>query len=651
MPHHWKSPLPVIVAALVILSGISVSSGLQAQPCRPSSYNLKKAKQHYQKALNAYQYGHTDQAWKFLAIAQNTEDCFADLHLLKAILYEDARMTDSAILSYQRALSIDPECFHNAYYYLALLESSSGQYEKAEEHFARFIAYPDISENLKAKATLARYRNNEALLLKKDAKEFHPINLGSSINTENDEYLPSLSLDGNTFIFTRRYLKDDPAPHLEEDFFFSTKDSAGAWQKAVPFPQPINSSQNEGAINVSPDGRYLFFAGCNREDGWGSCDIYVSIRKGGEWSKPVNLGMPVNSMYWESQPCMSSDGKTLYFTSNRPGGFGGSDIWKSELSANGSWSTPVNLGHNINTPGDENSPFLHPDGKTLYFSSNGHPGMGGFDLFLSRMNDNGDWGTAQNLGYPINTAADETTLSVNSKGDTAYFASDNLNGYGKKDIYSFYLYEQARPITVSFMEGHVSDIKTGKPLPARFELINLQTGIVRIKSYADAQNGKFLVCLPTDETFALNVSCTGYLFHSEHIALDSRYQTEPLHKEIRLHPIEPGAKVVLENIFYATGKYQIKEESMAELDKIYRFLTANPHLRIEIGGHTDDQGSYDFNRHLSLMRAQAVADYLIRRGIDSTRVKAAGYGFDQPVGDNRTQEGRAQNRRTELKIL
>ena len=201
------------------------------------------------------------------------------------------------------------------------------------------------------------------------------------------------------------------------------------------------------------------------------------------------------------------------------------------------------------------------------------------------------------------------------------------------------------------MEGHVSDIKTGKPLPARFELINLQTGIVRIESYADAQNGKFLVCLPTDETFALNVSCTGYLFHSEHIALDSRYQTEPLHKEIRLHPIEPGAKVVLENIFYATGKYQIKEESMAELDKIYRFLTANPHLRIEIGGHTDDQGSYDFNRHLSLMRAQAVADYLIRRGIDSTRVKAAGYGFDQPVGDNRTQEGRAQNRRTELKIL
>ena len=601
--------------------------------------------------MNAYQYGDIAQAWKFLEIAQKTESCFAELHMLKATIYEAEKKPDSAIASYRRSLAIDPDFFPNAYYFLACLESSTGLYEEAEIHFNRFLSYPDIAEKIKDKAIMAQYRNRESLKLKKDAKEFQPNNLGPGINTTEDEYLPSLSLDGNTLIFTRRYLKENPEPHIEEDFFYSIRDTNGQWAEAICFPPPINSDQNEGAWSLSPDGRYLFFAGCGRNDGWGSCDIYASIRKGEQWGRVFNLGKPVNTMYWESQPCMSSDGKTLYFASNRPGGFGGSDIWMSEISELGTWSEPVNLGSNINTPGDENSPFLHPDGKTLYFSSDGHPGLGGLDLYLSRIEEDGHWGPARNLGYPINTAADETTLSVNAQGDTAYFSSDNLQGYGKKDIYAFYLYDQAQPATVSFMKGHVSDIKTGKPLAARFELISLKTGLVRIESYADAQNGSFLICLPTDEAFALNVACQGYLFYSDHIALDSRYKGEPMQKDIRLHPIEPGALVVLENVFYATEQYQLEEESIAELDKIYRFLVNNPSLHIEIGGHTDNTGSPAFNQQLSQKRAQAVADYMIQRGIDPKRVNAVGYGFDKPIGDNRSAEGRAKNRRTELKIL
>ena len=622
-----------------------------ASPCRPDPYNLKKAKSHYQKAVNAYQYGDTEQAWRFLNIAQQTEDCFPDLHLLKATLYEEGKNADSAVASYRKAIAIDPDFFPNAYYFLACLESSLGQYQEAEEHFERFLDYPDISENLKEKASIARYRNKEAIAIQKDRKEFVPVNLGPGINTENEEYLPFLSLDGGILVFTRRYPKDDPVPHIEEDFFYSLRDTAGAWTQAVLFPPPINSGQNEGALSISPDGRYLFFAGCGREDGWGSCDIYASVRKGNGWGKVFNLGKPVNSMYWESQPCMSSDGKTLYFASNRPGGFGGSDIWMSQISETGVWSEPVNLGSNVNTPGDENSPFIHPDGETLYFASNGHPGMGGFDLFLSRRESGNRWSAAQNLGYPINTYSDETTLSVNAQGDTAYFSSDNLKGYGKEDIYSFCLYDQARPTTVSFMKGHVSDLETGQPLAARFELISLKSGLVRIESHADRQNGEFLVCLPTDEAFALNISCPGYLFYSAHIALDSRYKAEPMHMNIRLQPIQPGAVVILENIFYDSEQYQLKDESIAELDKIYRFLINNPSLRIEIGGHTDNTGSVSFNQELSSKRAQAVAGYLVQRGIAPHRVKAVGYGFDHPIGDNRTAEGRAKNRRTELKIL
>ncbi len=635
-----------IALASIVLPGQSQGTG-----CHPDPGKLGKAKLHYEKALSAYQNGQDEQAWKFLRIAEKTEACFADIHMLKAVLFEENKQADSAIASYRKAFSIDPEVFPSAYYDLGVLEYSTGQYEEAEKSFNLLLSHPGVSEKRKEQARMAQLRNREALALTREEIDFQPKNQGPAINTAEDEYHPSVSLDGNTLIFTRRYRKEEPVPHPEEDFFYSVRDSSGNWQPARLFPEPVNSPENEGALSISPDGRYLFFAGCNRDDGWGSCDLYAAVRKGGTWSLPFNLGETVNSIYWESQPCMSSDGKTLYFASNRPGGQGGSDLWKTELSESGTWSSPVNLGPRINTPGDENSPFLHPDGKTLYFASNGHPGLGGRDLFVCRMDENGQWGVPQNLGFPINTFGDEATLSVNAQGDTAYFSSDNLGGFGKRDIYAFALHEKARPATVSFMEGHVTDFKKRKPVPARFELISLETGLVRIESSASTEDGRFLVCLPTDEEFALNISAPGYLFYSEHIALDSRFKQEPMRKEIRLHPIESGASVILENIFYAVEQYRLEEKSIAELDKVYRFLLQHPSVRIEVGGHTDDSGPAAFNKELSQKRAQAVADYLIGRGIEASRIEAKGYGFDHPIGDNRTEEGRTKNRRTELKIL
>lgn len=646
-------PLHLLALALLALpcSGPAKAQEQGGTGCQASYHTLKKARIHYEKALSAFENGLTNQAWKSIRIAESIEPCFAELHMLKAAVYEDGKEIDSAIASYLRAFRIDPDVFPNGYFFLALLEKSTGKYREADAHFAKFLSYPQTSPKLQERAKMEQMRNQETLKLVRETVPFSPKNLGPKVNSPFDEYLPLVTVDDSMLVFTRRYQKDEPAPHLEEDFFFSLRDSTGNWTPATLLPGPVNSPENEGAQFISPDGRYLFFAGCNRPDGFGSCDIYVSRRTEDGWGKPFNIGPPVNTHHWESQPCMSSDGKTLYFTSNRPGGFGKSDIWKAELSPEGIWREPVNLGPSINTAGDENSPFLHPDGKTLYFSSNGHGGMGGLDLFVSRMDEKGDWSAPRNLGYPINTYADEATLSVNAKGDTAYFSSDHLQGYGKKDLYSFALYEQVRPAPVSFMKGTVLDIDTGKPLPAKFELISLETGLVRIQSQAGRSDGQFLICLPCDEEFALNVSFPGHLFYSEHIALDARHMETPMRKTIRLEPIRKGASIVLKNIFYPTGAYSLEETSLSELERVFRFLMQNPEVRIEIGGHTDNVGSEAFNKDLSLKRAQAVAGYLIGRGIPPGRVQAAGYGFDQPAASNQTEEGRALNRRTEMKIL
>lgn len=639
-----------MLPACVLLLSLTMQS-LAQNPCSPDPGNLKRARFHYDKAMAAYSEGLSNAAWKYLQIAKKTEPCFAQIYMLEAILFEDAKRTDSAINAYQRALAIDPDVFPNAYYSLAGLQARSGRYAEADRNLEKFLSYPDISPKLREKASMLQMRNKEALELAATAVPFQPKNLGSNINTEFEEYLPFVTVDDQMMIFTRRYIPQGDISTLEEDFFFSLRDSLGNWQPAQRMEEPINSAENEGALSISPDGRYLFFAGCNRPDGRGSCDIYASIRKGDGWGRPFNIGQPVNTTHWESQPCMSSDGKTLYFTSTRPGGFGKSDLWRSTVSNGGIWSEPENLGPNINTAGDENSPFLHPDGKTLYFASNGHGGMGGMDLFVSRMDSLGRWSAPQNLGYPINTSADETTLSVNAKGDTAYFSSDNLGGFGKKDIYSFPLYEQARPTTVSFMKGIVADAATDRPLAARFELISLKSGQTRISSVANAKTGEFLVCLPVDEPFALNVSCPGYLFHSEHIALDYSSRNTPVNKHIALQPIQHGIHIVLENIFYETNKFNLDRSSTGELERLFLFMAQNPQIRVEISGHTDNVGTAQYNKTLSENRAKAVADYLIGKGIAPERIEAKGYGFEKPVADNQSEEGRARNRRTELKIL
>lgn len=413
----------------------------------------------------------------------------------------------------------------------------------------------------------------------------------------------------------------------------------------------MNTDCNEGAANLSPDGRYLFFAATTKiNEREGSMDIYYSERKGNTWSEPHPLPSPVNTAAFESQPSFSSDGKTLYFTSTRGGGKGGNDIWRTTYNPDGTWTAPENLS-DINTIGNEISPFIHPDNQTLYFASDGRYGVGGHDFYYSRIDANGDFSAPKNLGYPINTPYDERSLLISADGSRGYFASKNIEGgMGEFDLYYFDLYEEAQPVYTTYLKGHIYDDKTKLPLNASFELIDVETGQLIISSFSDEKTGDFLVPIPENRRYALNVSKEGYLFHTESFDMKLEDKKQPYLIDIGLKQIEIGSIIVLHNIFFDTDKYDLKPESYAELKKLIDLLNKNPKMTIEISGHTDNQGGKSHNQTLSENRARAVYDYLITNGILKARLTYKGYGDTQPIADNTTEEGRAKNRRTEFKV-
>jgi hypothetical protein len=413
---------------------------------------------------------------------------------------------------------------------------------------------------------------------------------------------------------------------------------------------PLNTSHNEGAQSISSDGSYMYFTACDRSDGLGSCDIYFSAFNNGRWSEPANLKAPVNTPRWESQPSISSDGRTLFFSSSRSGGIGGKDIWYSRMDDRNQWKEPVNLGAVVNSSGDEMSPFIHFDGKTLYFASNGRVGMGGFDLYVTRLQNDSTWTEPENLGYPINTFNDEMGLVIESAGQKAYYSTIRDKSHGK-DIFYFNLYESAIPNPVSYLKGRVYDRITGRLLIADYELINLSTGKTSVKNKTDA-NGNFLVCLPSGYNYGINVSKPGYLFYSENFMFEGAHPVaEPYIKRISLSPIKVGESMLLSNVFYEVDSWELKKESINELNNLVALLKENKNLILEIGGYTDSTGSDEYNMTLSAKRALSVVDYLVSQGISVERLKYKGYGNSSPIGNNITEEGRKLNRRTEAKVI
>ncbi len=623
----------------------------------------KKAEKAYNAAIQAAQNYDFETELKELQIAQKEDPQFVEAFLLCGEMYMDEHEWAKAVTQFKSAFAVNPGFFPSAYLECGNAELSLGRYDDAKKDYQIYLAKhdPSASQTSVDRAQQGVDDCDFATSSISHPVAFNPINMGEKINTDGCEYFPNVTGDDQTFLFTRNQRTRDAQGILEmtqEDFYISYRDANGNWSLAENMGGPINTPENEGAPSLSTDGRFLFFAACDDANGYGggrqgygSCDIFYTQKTNGVWSKPVNVGAPVNTIYWDSQPSFSSDGKTLYFISNRPHGLGDSDIWTATLGDDGKWSAPVNLGDKINTPGKEEAVFIHPDNQTLYFASDGWTGMGGLDLYVSHRDSTGNWGTPINLGYPINTCGDESGMIVSGSGQIAYFSSTRDGGLGCDDIYMFNLPKELQPVPVTYMKGKTFNKKTMKAVGAQFELIDLATGKTIITSYSDPINGGFLVSLPVNHDYALNVNAPGYCFYSETFQLkEAKDPTKPFKMDVPLQPIDTGDVVELKNVFFETGKYDLKPESKAELDKMVKWMNANPKVNIEISGHTDNVGDKKSNITLSTNRAKAVYDYLVANGIPASRMTYKGYGDSKPKVANDTPEHRQMNRRVEMKI-
>lgn len=607
----------------------------------------KKALNLYNQALSKASDGEYQEGIKMIREALKLEPKYIDAYLTLGGIYGELKDYRSAVESYEAARSIDSLYFKDFSLPYSINLAGLGEFDRALKAVDYFLSIEDLNPSGKRAGEYRKQCYTFALeyARKKSVSDykFEPRNMGDSINSKVSEYFPAITIDGRQLFYTRR------VNSVNEDFYESSRID-NSWKPAKSLPGDINTMLNEGAQNISQDGEWLIFTGCNFPEGHGSCDLYISYLTPQGWSAPENLGEHINTESWESAPSLSPDKRDLYFASNRPGGMGKSDIYVSHRNPDGSWSEPENAGPEINTMGNESCPFIHADNQTLYFTSDGHPGYGGDDLFLVKKQQGGKWSKAENLGYPINTIENEGSLVIASDGKTAYYASDRSDSKGGLDLYTFELRSDVRPSKTLWVRGKVFDSKTKKGLPSAVELTDLETHEVLSKVQTD-ETGTYLLTLPVGKDYAFNVNRRGYLFYSENFPLSKNVPDSTYNIDIPLEPLRANATVILKNIFFDVNRFELKEESSTELDNIVQLLKENPSLKIQINGHTDNVGKPADNLKLSNNRANAVIQYLIAKGIEAKRLSAKGWGETQPLADNASEAGRAQNRRTEMKVV
>lgn len=479
-------------------------------------------------------------------------------------------------------------------------------------------------------------------------------NPGKEINSAFPDYAPVVSADGELLIFTSRRPVTDKEKEKnkasKENIYSSTyKKSKNKWTKATMLDENVNEpGRHNSAIAISNDGQHMLLY---RDDVTGNGDIFESTLHGKVWSVPVKLPEPVNSPDHESSASYSPDGKTIYFVSDRAGGHGGLDIWKCTMNEDSTWGKAKNLGTMINTSSDEEGVFMHPDGKTLYFSSKGHKSTGGYDIFKSVFSNN-KWSEPVNLGSFINTPEDDVYFVLTADGITGYYSSIKKSGIGENDIYiiNFIRTEKELGPALTLLKGTITDEITGDSLEATIVIKDLEKNEEVTTIYSNSETGKYLVSLPSGKNYGISVNSTGYLFHSENVNIPLSTGYQEIIKDVQLKKIEIGKSITLNNIFYDFDKSTLRSESISELDRMVLLMTENPTIKIELSSHTDNVGSDEYNLSLSQDRAQSVVDYLITKGINKDRLVAKGYGESKPIATNDTDDGRQQNRRTEFKI-
>lgn len=649
---------------LLILVFINISLSYSQGSLPPGTYTStnKKAIKYFEESKKMFQIRKDAEAEKLIKKAIEEDPQFIEALSAYADFLMGNNRVKEAIPFYEKAIAINPKIFIDNNFYLGGALLHEAQYEKAIPCFEKIIKTERINPNLKDEAIHHLKNAQFGANAIKNPQPFKPVNVGEGINTSEYEYFPALSADGNTFLFTRNIREGEGVTAPRQEDFYVSKKVNNVWQTANPITS-VNTAGNEGAPSLSADGEIMFFASCmemtgdygsSDRKGYGSCDIFYAQKINGKWSKPRNAGAMINTKNWETQPSFSSDGKTLYFVRGMVArdGIKNPDIYSSTIGADGKFSEPIKLSDNINTTMGEESVFIHPDNQTLYFSSEGHPGMGGLDIFVSKKQADGSWGKAINLGYPINTSVDENSLLVDANGKLAYFASEREGGFGGLDIYQFELPESVRPEKITYVKGLTYNARTKVPVEASFELIDLETQQSVTSAYSNSA-GEFLVTLTSNHNYLVNVSKPGFLFYSDNFSLKDKVAdyNKPYKLQIPLQPIDTGI-IELKNIFFDVNKWDLKAESKAELQKIITFLKANPTLKVEFSGHTDNSGDKVFNKTLSNNRAKAIYDYVIEKGsLPATNLSYKGYGDTKPKAPNDTPENKAKNRRTELKIL
>mgnify|MGYP005850669681 FL=1 len=541
-----------------------------------------------------------------------------------------------------------------AHYVLANEYLKRGQYPQAQKAAQQYLATEPGNADYQARAKLVLESTVFALKGLQKPLDFRPEPLPEKINKKDFlVYFPVLTADQNTLIYTARH----NSRQSRENMYISRRDSDGQWQEPTTLSERINTpSNNEGTCSISADGRMLVFTSCQSGKTFGSCDLFISRKIGDEWTEPVNLGPAINSPAWESQPSLSADGRTLYFVSDRNRGRG-KDIYVSYMDDQGQWQEALNLGESINSAGDEFSPFIHANGKTLFFSSNGRVGYGGLDIYYSDLAD-GQWTAPTNLGYPINNHFDQVSLFISSDGKKGYYSDEKLKENGIDYLSSALMYfDMPAEATVkyksNYVKGTVYDAKTKKKIKADIELFNINNNQREAAVQSDPVNGSYMIVLAEGAEYALEASKKGYTFKSAYFnySIQQGDALQPVLLDIYLDPIEKGVKFTLNNIFFDTGEYRLKDKSKAELDKLIQFMLDNELVRGEISGHTDNIGDAQANVELSLKRAKSVYEYLQSNGIATNRLIFKGYGQSQPAAPNDSEENRQRNRRIEFKIL
>jgi len=623
----------------------------------------KKALKLFEEGKRYYDARQDKRAEELMLRAIDQDINFVEPHMILAILYLEQNRMEERIYHLNQTIQKGPRLYVENYFFLAEAEFSLESYDKAKIHYAQFLQFSRINPGEKEEAEFKLKCCDFGSMAKKNPRDIIYENMGPSINSEYNEYFPSITADEQNFFVTRQLICEVcPGSKYQEDLFLAKKLGA-AWDGAKIIRE-LSSAGNEGAPSISADGNYMFITISQEIDGMymggqstglGSCDIFYTQKINGRWVKPINLGSKINSTMWESQPSFSSDGKTLYFVRGIParnGTIKNIDIYFSEVGEDGKFSLAQKLPANINSAKDEQSVFIHPDNQTLYFSSEGHIGMGGSDIFMAKRRPDGSWGDPVNLGSPINSAQDENSLMVSPGGKLAYFASDRKGGYGKLDLYQFELPSDLRPEAITYVKGRVYNAKTKESLEANFELYDLEKQQKVAQSYSQ-KNGEFLVTLTANKNYLVNVNKDGFLFYSDNFSLKGTTTSidKPFQLDIPLEPLDVGSTVELKNIFFEVNKWDVQPESRTELNKLIAFLNQNKTVKIELSGHTDNTGDKKQNETLSNNRARAVYDYLVKEGkIAPERLTYKGYGDTKPKVANDTPENKARNRRTEFKI-